>query len=115
MLGSPMRILRSPMRILGSPMRILGSPMRILGSPMKRKVGSPMKWGLRWVSSRTRIAYSGGLIIHYNYRRYDIYCLRCTIEISDVRLNYLNYVHYTISNVYVQCTMCGPSNVCLAL
>ena len=55
--GSPMRILGcqekilgSPMRILGSPTRILGSPMRMLGSPIKGQVGSPMKWGLRWVS-----------------------------------------------------------------
>ena len=38
------------MRILGSHMKILGSPMRILGCLMKRQVGSPMKWGLRWVS-----------------------------------------------------------------
>ena len=35
---------------IGSLMKILGYPMRIVGSLMKRQLGSPMKWGLRWVS-----------------------------------------------------------------
>ena len=66
-------------------MRILGSPMRILGSPMKLQVGSPMKWGLRWVSADDDFFQDSNLraILNYQLLISETFCYLYYILLSD--------------------------------
>ena len=94
-LGSPMRMLGSPMRILGSPMKILGFPMRILESPMKRQAGSPMKWGLQWISDDDDFfpdSFSDGVMIRNSFKN----------ENFHMNGNYLHYHnHRNLADAFI--------------
>ena len=91
-------------------MKILGSPMRTLGSPIKRQVGSPMKWGLLWVSDdddffpadskRTIIENNGQRVLCFNLK--SLYVNRystCTNIVAGTHYIYTSYKAFLMNRI----------------